>query len=253
MIKKISETNSTNSYLKELVHVQLGQTPQSSSICRSIPEFFSVMANHQTNGRGQHNCYWQSEPYKNALFSTLLFPKIHPSQQFYLSKVVSLSILEYLKTLITDSHNLSIKWPNDIYYQNKKIAGILIENSIMGDQILYSIVGIGLNLNQQHFNSQLPNPISVSQITELTYDIDNAVKSIINIISFRYAIILEDITAYDAEYEKHLYKNNKEFEYEMNNQKFRARIKGVNEYGKLLLLKNNCEMLECGFKEVKFL
>jgi BirA family biotin operon repressor/biotin-[acetyl-CoA-carboxylase] ligase len=253
MIKKLNETNSTNSYLKELVHVQLGQSPQTKSISKCIPEFFSVMANSQTNGRGQHECQWHSEPSKNALFSTLMFPKIHPSQQFYISKVVSLSIIDYLKTQIPDHKNLSIKWPNDIYYKDKKLAGILIENSIMGEEILYSVIGIGLNLNQQHFDSQLPNPISVSQITELTYDVEDAVKTIINNISFRYAIIVEDIVAYDFEYEQLLYKKNLEFEYEINNQKFLARIKGVNEYGKLLLLKNNCEMLECAFKEVKFL
>lgn len=253
MIKKLNETNSTNSYLKELVHVQLGQFPNAKSLSKSVPEFFSVMAGYQTNGRGQQDCCWKSEPNKNALFSTLMFPKIHPAQQFYISKIVSLSIIDYIKTLIPNHKNLSIKWPNDIYYHDRKLAGILIENSIMGEEILYSVVGIGLNINQQYFDSQLPNPISVSQITELTYDIEDAVKTIINNISFRYAILLEDIAAYDYEYEQLLYKKNKEFEYEYNNQKFLARIKGVNEYGKLLLLKNNCELLECAFKEVKFL
>ncbi len=254
MIKKLKETSSTNSYLKELVHLQFGNSYDAKLISKCVPEFFSVMAQNQTNGRGQLSTHWQSEPNKNALFSTLLFPSIQPSQQFYLSKITSLSIIDYLKNIIPDNQHLSIKWPNDIYYKDRKIAGILIENSIMGNQLLYCIIGIGLNLNQLKFNDQLPNPVSVAQITHLTYDIEDAVKLIINNITFRYSKILEgDCAIYDQEYLQLLYKNNKESEYEINNEKLSAQIKGVNEYGKLLLLKKNCELIECGFKEVKFL
>ena len=254
MIKKLAETNSTNSYLKELIHVHMIDMVDSKDVSKYVPEFFSVMAHYQTEGKGQQNCHWHSEPNKNALFSTLLYPKIHPSLQFCLSKIASLSIVDFLKTLLPDPQHLSIKWPNDIYYKDRKIAGILIENSVMGEEMLYCVIGIGLNLNQKHFSDQLPNPISVSQITNLSYDLDEAVKLIINNIAFRYAKIMGgDCALYDDEYLHFLYKNNVEAEYEVDNEKILARIKGVNEYGKLLLLKNNCKLIECGFKEVKFL
>lgn len=254
MIKKLPVINSTNSYLKELINVHIINTADLKNISKCVPEFFSVMTHYQTEGRGQQDCYWHSEPNKNALFSTLLYPKMHPSQQFCLSKIVSLSIIDYLKTLLLNPHYLSIKWPNDIYYKDRKIAGILIENSIMGDEILYCVIGIGLNLNQNDFSDELPNPVSVTQLTSLTYDVEEAVKLIINNIAFRYAKIKGgDCALYDDEYLHFLYKNNVEAEYEIDNKKILARIKGVNEYGKLLLLKNNCELIECGFKEVKFL
>lgn len=254
MIKKLAETNSTNSYLKELIHVHMIDMVDSKDVSKYVPEFFSVMAHYQTEGKGQQNCHWHSEPNKNALFSTLLYPKIHPSLQFCLSKIASLSIVDFLKTLLPDPQHLSIKWPNDIYYKDRKIAGILIENSVMGEEMLYCVIGIGLNLNQKHFSDQLPNPISVSQITNLSYDLDEAVKLIINNIAFRYTKIIEnDCKFYDDEYLNHLYLNNKEATFEVNNEVITARIKGVNEYGNLLLLKNNCKLIECGLKEVKFL
>lgn len=254
MIKKLTETGSTNSYLKELIHVHMIDMVDSKDISKYVPEFYSVMAHYQTEGRGQQNCHWHSAPNKNALFSTLLYPKIHPSLQFCLSKIASLSIIDFLKTLLPDSQHLSIKWPNDIYFKDRKIAGILIENSVMGEEMLYCVIGIGLNMNQIYFSDQLPNPISVSQITDLTHDIEEAVKLIINNIAFRYAKIMEnDCTFYDDEYLNLLYQKNKEANYEVDNEVFSARIKGVNEYGKLLLLKKNCELIECGLKEVKFL
>lgn len=254
MIKKLPETNSTNSYLKELIHVHMLNSTDSKDISKFVPEFFSVMTHYQTEGRGQQSCYWHSEPSKNALFSTLLYPKMHPSLQFCLSKITSLSIIDYLKNLLPNPQYLSIKWPNDIYYKDRKIAGILIENSIMGDEILYCVIGVGLNLNQQDFSDQLPNPVSVTQITNLTCDVEEAVKLIINNIAFRYSKILKNnCKIYDDEYLNFLYRNNEEAEYEVGNEKVLARIKGVNEFGKLLLLKNNCELIECGLKEVKFL
>ena len=145
-IVHITETDSTNQWVKS----HRGDHP------------FCVMADYQTAGRGCGTNRWESERGKNLLFSLLLHPKQIPaSKQFHISMAISLSIIEALGQHVAD---LSIKWPNDIYWRNGKIAGILIENTLKGNIIKDSIIGVGLNVNQRHFISDAPNPVSMRQI-----------------------------------------------------------------------------------------
>lgn len=160
----ISETNSTNSYLHTFCAKE------------KVEEFTTVVANFQTSGRGQRGNSWESEPYKNLLFSFVLFPEfLEARRQFLISQVVSLAIKEELDTYTTD---ISIKWPNDIYWKEKKICGILIENDLMGRNISQSIAGIGININQETFHSSAPNPVSLYQITGNQYDIFEVLRNI---------------------------------------------------------------------------
>ena len=126
-----------------------------------VSEGAVIYTNYQSAGRGQGGNKWESEENKNLLISIVLFPSmISPADQFLLSMAVSLGICDFLDRYISA---ISIKWPNDIYVKNDKIAGILIENSIMGDHIENTIAGIGININQEKFMSDAPESCFVDQ------------------------------------------------------------------------------------------
>ena len=152
----IERTNSTNSLLKELL--AKGEWPADEHFLR---------AGFQTAGRGQTGNGWESEADKNLLCSILLPPR---ENLFELNIVVAVAVQRMLGEAFT------IKWPNDIYWQDKKVAGILIENAILGNAIKYSIAGIGLNVNQTEFVSDAPNPVSLKLITGKDYDLDEMMR-----------------------------------------------------------------------------
>ena len=132
----ISETNSTNNYLQSLCSKQ------------KVEELTVVVADFQTSGRGQRGNSWESDSGKNLLFSIVIFPEfLEARRQFLISQIISLAIKEELDTYTTD---ISIKWPNDIYWHDKKIAGILIENVLSGSTFSRAIIGMGLNINQKN-------------------------------------------------------------------------------------------------------
>ena len=147
----LAETDSTNTYLQQL------------DADRHLPEGYIAYTDTQRAGRGQRGNSWESQPGKNLTFSLLLRPEHIPAnQQFLLSQAVSLAATDVLNRYAS---GFSIKWPNDIYWEDKKIAGILIENVLSGSTFARSIVGIGLNINQERFISDAPNPVSLFQIT----------------------------------------------------------------------------------------
>lgn len=130
----------------------------------------------QTGGRGQRGNSWEAEPGKNLTFSILFTPAgIHPREQFSISEATVLGICDYLA-----SHGVKgmVKWPNDVYVGDKKIAGILIENSLCGAEILSSIIGVGINVNQKVFLSDAPNPVSLSLLTGLDYDLGEETRTV---------------------------------------------------------------------------
>lgn len=253
MIKKLLETSSTNEYLMDLIKQCHITDSKLSEIKSKIPEFFSVYTCTQKDGRGQRGNTWHSEIGKNCLTSMIVYPTILASEQYFISKAITLGVLDLLKELIVDHKNLSIKWPNDLYYGDKKLAGILIENSIIGSEINYSIIGVGLNLNQTNFPAYLPNPISVTQITEMFYDMEEVTKNLIKCIADRYSkMISSDIHVFDEEFLYSMYKFKANHCFVINQKPIEASIQGVSEYGNLQLLVNNSEVIECGFKEVSF-
>ena len=171
----ISETNSTNNYLQSLCSKQ------------KVEELTVVVADFQTSGRGQRGNSWESDSGKNLLFSIVIFPEfLEARRQFLISQIISLAIKEELDTYTTD---ISIKWPNDIYWKEKKICGMLIENDLMGRNISQSIAGIGININQETFHSFAPNPVSLRQITGKEFDLFEILKSIVLRIQSYYSLL----------------------------------------------------------------
>jgi len=159
----IARTNSTNTLLKELI--AKGQWPMAERFIR---------AGYQTAGRGQTGNGWESEPDKNLLCSVLISRQLSAfsNQPFYLNVAISVAVHKAVMGYGLPVTGLTIKWPNDIYWNDQKIAGILIENAIIGNEVKYSIAGIGLNVNQTAFVSDAPNPVSLKQITGKDYDLD---------------------------------------------------------------------------------
>ncbi|MDD2961878.1 MAG: biotin--[acetyl-CoA-carboxylase] ligase [Muribaculaceae bacterium] len=150
----LHNTASTNSYL--------------ASVASMLPDMTMVYTYNQTSGRGQRGNSWESEPDKNLTFSILFKGlALHPARQFHLSEAVSIAIVNILEQY---ADGFSIKWPNDIYYKDSKICGILIENVIDSHRIIQAIAGIGINVNQEKFMSDAPNPISLIHIVETSID-----------------------------------------------------------------------------------
>ena len=169
----LNETHSTNSYLRELIMREKEQ-----------PEGTVVITDYQTAGRGQKGNSWESERGKNLTFSILLHPNhIPPGKQFILSQLISIAIVGVLKKY--DRH-FTIKWPNDIYWKEKKIAGMLIEVDLTGSSLSNAIIGIGININQRHFKSDAPNPVSLTQITGKEHNLSELLEKILDSIVDEY-------------------------------------------------------------------
>lgn len=238
----ISETNSTNSYLQAL--------------CANdkIEELTTVVADYQTSGRGQRGNSWESAPSKNLLFSFVLFPEfLEARRQFLISQIVSLAIKEELDTYLTD---VSIKWPNDIYWKEKKICGILIENDLMGRHIRQSIAGIGININQETFCSPAPNPVSIYQITGKQYDVFDILKNVMQRVCLYYHQLKENAdtaSSIASRYEKALFRKDGMHCYKDGNGKFMARIVCVEPEGRLILEDETHQKRGYMFKEVEYI
>ena len=223
----IKSTNSTNSLMKEML--AKGEWPEG--------EYF-VYAGYQTAGRGQTGNSWESEADKNLLCSILLPPD---KDLYFLNIAVGVAILRVI------GEDFTIKWPNDIYYGDKKVAGILVENAILGNEVKYSIAGIGLNVNQTTFVSNAPNPISLKQITGKEYDIDALMQKV-------YAMVQETLNE-DVweEYKNHLYRRDGFWKYEDQNGIFEARIIDVLPTGEIVLCDRNGQNRTYGFKQIKYI
>jgi BirA family biotin operon repressor/biotin-[acetyl-CoA-carboxylase] ligase len=211
-----------------------------------------VVANEQLQGRGQINNSWESEKGKNLLFSIVLYPNfISIQNQFLISKIIALAVSDILFGLV---ENVSIKWPNDIYVGEKKIAGILIENAIMGSDICWVVAGVGLNINQAEFRSEAPNPISLSSLTGSAHDLDEILIVLLHNVDRWYKILKDNgIDEVDREYLCRLYRLNEVAKYSDSKGLFSGKIIGVNQYGHLLIQKSEGDICSYSFKEVAFL
>ena len=148
----------------------------------------------QTAGRGQAGNGWESEEGKNLLCSILLPPR---KNLFEMNVLVSVVVHRFL------GDEYTIKWPNDIYWQDKKVAGILIENAIIGNEVKYSIAGIGLNVNQTEWKSDAPNPVSLKQITRINYDLEELMYYLMDEFDEDMKMTTDELWAY---YREHLYR-----------------------------------------------
>ena len=214
---------------------------------RDLHEGFVVCADFQTSGRGQQGTSWESGKNKNLLFSLLLYPKhILANEQFLISQAVSIGIKQVLDKY---ADSISIKWPNDIFWNDRKIAGILIENSLQGTHIKHSIVGIGLNVNQTEFQ-HAPNAISLKQVTERSFSRKKLLQEISEGILDVYRS--ESAETIRAEYMQMLYRKSGYFPYSAQNDIFEAEITQIHPDGRLELQDQMGEKRSFYFKEVKF-
>jgi BirA family transcriptional regulator, biotin operon repressor / biotin---[acetyl-CoA-carboxylase] ligase len=217
-----------------------------------VPEGTIIRASFQSAGRGQMGNNWESESGKNLLISVILYPAvIKPHDQFLISMTISLAISDFIGRYIS---GVRIKWPNDVYVNNDKIAGILIENSIMGDSIINSVAGIGLNINQRKFVSDAPNPVSLSILTGKEHNLDVCLTELSNALEKRY-LQLRDGKKHEIrkDYISGLYRLNEWHEYIDSGSKFMARIINVDENGMLHMECRDKTIREYSFKEVDFI
>ena len=219
-------------------------------------EFTVIVARTQTDGIGQSGNHWEAEPGKNLTFSLILKPSwLQIIDQYQLTKAVSLGIADYLEPLISQGEKrVRIKWPNDIYADDKKICGILISHRIAGGKIVASVTGIGLNVNQRVFPSWVPNPTSLSLLTGEEWPLDEVLENMLDCIFFRYyALQKEPLGTLDEPYLNKLLRRGEEKPYRYQGQTIYATLTDVNRYGHLQLITNKGERLSCQLKEIQFI
>lgn len=240
-IIRLPETQSTNSIAIEILSKD---RPEEGCV---------IIADHQTAGKGTDTNSWESERGKNLTFSLILYPSIAADQQFLLNKAISLGIYDFMVAELS-GHKVSIKWPNDIYVEDKKACGILIQNSVMGDKLDYMVIGIGLNVNQTFFTSNAPNPVSMKMISGLDYNLEDLLQKLLHSIFDRYTSIRPATTGkIENDYQSALYRLGEWHEYMVKGTKSNSRIKGTSVYGQLVLENETGETVICDLKEVQFI
>jgi BirA family transcriptional regulator, biotin operon repressor / biotin---[acetyl-CoA-carboxylase] ligase len=235
----LSDTDSTNNYANRLITE--GKAKNGSV----------VLSHYQKSGRGQRGNTWESAPGKNLLASIVLFPAfLPPGKQFYLSKITSLALVDLLRE---HTQGVTVKWPNDIFVNKKKIAGILIETSILGNQFHSAVAGIGLNLNQEKFSAELPNPVSLKLIAGKDFNVKEMALQLREIFMDWYQKLeTGSIAEIDESYHKNLFRINEWAVFQKNDKSFEARILGTGEYGQLILEDRSGNQTSYMFKEIEF-
>ncbi len=251
--------------MQQFTHIHLETVDSTNNFLRSYqPEEKShitlVTADYQTAGRGQRGNSWESEEGKNVVYSLLIHPStVRPSQIFSISEIAALSVCQALNEFLpedklrTSRGGFRVKWPNDIYYEDCKIAGILIETDLMGGHIANAIIGVGININQQQFLSDAPNPISLYQIKgELTNR-----KQLLATVMDHFKKLYEQLEQGEFEaihylFMQHLYRNEGMHPYTDEGGAFMARIVDVEPSGHLILEDMQGSTRRYAFKEVSF-
>jgi len=232
---------STNDYLHQLI--DSGQADNLTV----------VIANHQTKGRGHGDNSWESEEGLNLTCSLLYLPKgIAADLQFCISQAISIGLVKLLEE--TTSRKFIVKWPNDIFYGDKKVAGILIENTIIGNMVQASIIGIGLNVNQVVFRSSAPNPISIRQIINKPVDLNMLFDELLRSVSFYFEML--DSSKFEAihtSYLDKLYRLNEWYNFESDAGRFRGMIIGISDYGELIIKNEREEQDRYLYKTIKYI
>ena len=237
---KLDAIDSTNEFLKGLSNNQI------------LENFTVVTAENQTKGKGQMGAFWNSEPNKNLIMSVLVSNFVTNSIQIFdINIVVSVTVIQVLKDF--DIPELSIKWPNDIMSYSKKIGGILIENSIKSNGNINSIVGLGLNINQTHFEN-LPKASSLSLICNTTFNKEEILLKIIEKLEQNIQNWNHNSNLFWSDYTNTLFKKGIPMPFEdRNKQNFMGIIQGVSSIGKLEILLEDDSIAEFDIKEIQML
>ena len=204
----------------------------------------------QKAGRGQRGNHWESAHGQNLLFSVILKPHfLEVQKQFLLSKAVALSLNDVLADMV---NGVSIKWPNDIYVNNKKVAGILIEHNFSTAMLDTSIVGVGLNVNQVKFAGSIPNPTSLMLEKGNEHDVKKLLGVICDAFDKRYSQLFYDEKGISDSYIDRLYRYGKYFSFKAGDNVFIAKITGVRSSGELVLETPDGKFHEYAFKEIEY-
>lgn len=238
-IIELETVDSTNNYAANLLRGSI------------VPEGTVITAQTQTNGRGQRGATWQSNPGENLIMSIILFPRMLSSaNQFYLSKAISLAIREFIESEI--DQDVFIKWPNDIIVNDKKIAGILIETNWQEMRIQSAIAGIGINLNQDHFDN--PRATSCGLLSKKYHSEKSALNKVLDSIEKNYfRIFNEKWLELDLEYHKHLYRIGKLTQFRYKGELINAIIKNVDLAGSLVIEMQDGIQIKCDLKEIELI
>lgn len=240
-IIKLNATESTNSFLKELLLTQ------------NVDNFTIVITENQTKGKGQIGAVWDSESGKNLTFSLLVKDfVVDASSVFILNTLISISLIKALEKF--KINDLSIKWPNDILSERKKISGILIENIFKGSSEIISVIGIGLNVNQMQFEN-LPQASSLAILNGKEFDKELILEEILLQIQLHYKLIINGKKKdFWKEYHNYLFKRHIPSVFlDVFNHQFMGIIKGVSEIGKLQVMLEDDSIQEFNIKEIKML
>lgn len=237
---KIDSVDSTNNFIAKLNNRT------------KLPEGSAILAQNQNSGKGQRGNSWVSEPKKNLLTSVLLRPLfLLGRHQFYLSKITGLAALETIRRFTGEE--VKIKWPNDIYINEKKVAGILIENNIVGNSITSAIIGLGLNVNQTNF-AKLPMATSLKAHSKTDKLIDEIAEAFYSLLEKWYLILKQNkLKEISSNYHQNLYRVEEWANYEISSKKIKAKILRVDEEGLLHLLDDTNKEINCDIKEVVYL
>ncbi len=237
----LNEVESTNNYANSLI---LSDAAEEGTV---------VLARYQTQGKGQQGNHWESEAGKNLLMSLIMYPRFLPAgKQFLVSKIVSLAITDWLQNEVEEC---TIKWPNDIYIGDRKVAGILIENTVKGQHLFSSVIGIGMNVNQLAFKSDAPNPVSLQQVTGKSYDIEKSLDVLLAKLNYWYSKLVDQQNEeIDEAYFLRLYRRGKWSLFsEPGKLAFEAWISGIGKFGQLQLKLRDGTSREFMFKKVEFI
>jgi BirA family biotin operon repressor/biotin-[acetyl-CoA-carboxylase] ligase len=236
---QLDAVDSTNNYAKLLLS---NAAPDEGTV---------IMANEQTAGRGQAGNTWYSQAGKNLTVSLILYPDfLDADKQFYLNMAMALAVKDFCESVLSD--DVKIKWPNDIYYANNKLGGMLIENTINGGKIATSIIGIGLNVNQVEFDENLPNPISLAMVSTLNFNLQDLSARLCQHLQKYYQQLQQlHFNFLDKGYTDSLYRYQQTHEFKKGEQIFKGEINGVTKEGKLLIHSGGRE-LKFAFKEVEY-
>ncbi|MCM1449163.1 MAG: biotin--[acetyl-CoA-carboxylase] ligase [Clostridiales bacterium] len=239
-IVTLPQVDSTSSYLRQ----SLPDAPAGTVITTPC----------QQAGRGQRGNSWEAEPGMNLTFSIMLRPTgIKASGQYAISEAVALAVLDTLAPLVPDSARLAVKWPNDIYYGDDKICGILIENTLRGDTILKSVAGVGVNINQRRFLSDAPNPVSLFQITGREYPLEPLLATMAAAIEKNVELVAtaDGHACIAARYRASLWRREGLHPYRLpDGTRFLARIEEIAPDGMLVLRHGDNTLSSHAFKEV---
>ena len=217
---ELQQVDSTNNYATALVHAGMAQHGT------------AILAHYQTRGKGQRNKSWEAAEGKNITTSIILQPSLQLAEAFLLSKAIALGVIRFFNNFINEE--VTIKWPNDLYWRDRKAGGILIENLLSGNTWKTAVAGIGININQTVFSEEVQKGVSMKQITGQDYDVVTLAHELYHALQQVLEQLYRDKASIEADYEKALYKRGEKVKLKKGSRVFETLIEGVSPDGKLI-------------------